>query len=534
MKQQTWPQLKDVFSGKRIVVTGATGYVGKVWVSWMLHHFPDIRELVLLIRPNKDFSAAERFEQIAATSPVFRPLRSNHGDQLGPFLSERIQVIAADISQPFAGLGALDVAHLIGEVDAVLHFAGLTDFNPDPLRALKINSEGPAHMADLAAHLKAPIAHVSTCYVAGVMNGRYPEHVPSQRSPNGTPLNPHQEIQYMRHQLTEPNEHGRAPRRLERLDLALDRANELGWPNIYTYTKALGERLLDTRDDVTHITIRPAIVECARNYPFPGWNEGINTAGPIVALMSTWYRHLPSKPQNHFDVIPVDTVVRGCTLAIAALLRNEHEPVYQLACSDHNPYTFGQVVDFNGIAQMRYQRLHGSTLEERFAVFMDGLNAEWGDTGPVPFLKKLTGQFREFVRSVDADAVPQSVGMLMGQDVNNRLKEWSRTCTRTEKKLRRIEGLLDLYKPFIWDTHWTFETKNTRGLNARLHPLDRNVQAFDTEQIVWRNYWVNVEYPGLAKWCFPLLNGESIEEDPVPEQALLLSIHPPKKLGKTA
>lgn len=534
MTQQSWPQLKDVFSGKRILVTGATGYVGKVWVSWILHHFPDIEELVLLIRPNKDYSAVERFEQIAATSPVFRPLRETHTTQLGAFLNDRIQVIAADISQPFAGLSTLDIDHLVGTVDAVLHFAGLTDFNPDPLRALKINSEGPAHMADLAAHLHAPIAHVSTCYVAGVMDGRYSEHIPSQRSPNGTPLHPEEEIAYIRRLLTEPNESGRPPRRLQRLDLALDRANALGWPNIYTYTKALGERLLDARDDITHITIRPAIVECARNYPFAGWNEGINTAGPIVALMSTWYRHLPSKPQNHFDVIPVDTVVRGCTLALAALLRNEHEPVYQLACSDHNPYTFEQVVDFNGIAQMRHQRIHGSTLEERFAVFMDGLNAEWGDTGPVPMLKKLTAQCKELVRSVDAASIPGPFAMLMGHDIDNRLKEMSRTCTRTEKKLRRIDGLLELYKPFIWDTHWTFETQNTRALNARLHPLDLDTQRFDTEQIVWRNYWVNVEYPGLAKWCFPLLEGQTIEEDPAPAQALRLSVHPPKKLGKTA
>ena len=534
MTQHSWPQLKDVFAGKRIVVTGATGYVGKVWVSWMLHHCPDLKELVLLIRPNKDHSAVERFETIAATSPVFRPIRDTHGDQLGPFLNARIQVIAADISQPFAGLTTEDVDHLVGQVDAVLHFAGLTDFNPDPLRALKINSEGPAHMGDLAVHLNAPLAHVSTCYVAGVSDGVYSETIPKNQSPNGTPLNPAEEIAHIRRVLTQPDVDGRAPRRLKRLDLALDRANALGWPNIYTYTKALGERLLDTREDVTHMTIRPAIVECARNYPFAGWNEGINTAGPIVALMSTWYRHLPSKPQNHFDVIPVDTVVRGCTLAMAALLQGEHQSVYQLACSDHNPYTFEQVVDFNGIAQMRHQRIHGSTFEERFAVFMDGINAEWGDTGPVPMLKKLTGQFRDLIRSVDADTVPVPLAMLMGQDVDNRLREWSKSCSKTDKKLRRIDGLLELYKPFIWDTHWTFETEHTRSLNTRLHPLDASVHRFDTDEIVWRNYWVKVEYPGLAKWCFPLLDGKSIEDDPTPEQPLLLSVHPPKKLGKTA
>ena len=103
MTQHSWPQLKDVFAGKRIVVTGATGY-GKGLGVMDASALSDLKELVLLIRPNKDHTAVERFETIAATSPVFRPIRDTHGDQLGPFLNARIQVIAADISQPFAGL----------------------------------------------------------------------------------------------------------------------------------------------------------------------------------------------------------------------------------------------------------------------------------------------------------------------------------------------------------------------------------------------------------------------------------------------
>ena len=58
---------------------------------------------------------------------------------------------------------------------------------------------------------------------------------------------------------------------------------------------------------------------------------------------------------------------------------------------------------------------------------------------------------------------------------------------KTDKKLRRIDGLLELYKPFIWDT-WTFETEHTQSLNTRLHPLDASIHRFDTDEIVWRNY----------------------------------------------
>ena len=534
MSSPSWPTLKDVFKARRIVVTGATGYVGKVWVSWMLSHFPDLEQLVLLIRPKTDQTAAERFTEVVATSPVFRPLREQHGEDLAAFINARIQVISADIAQPFAGLEAADVAHLINKVDTVLHFAGLTDFNPDPLRALAINSEGPDFMADLAKHLGAPLAHVSTCYVAGQYDGVFEERIKTLQSPNGRTIDPRKEIQSLRRAFTTPDANGRPPRRQARMDIALDRARELGWPNIYTFTKALGEQLVDLRDDVEHITIRPAIVECSRQFPFPGWNEGINTAGPIVALMSTWYRNLPSKPDNHFDIIPVDTVVRGCTLAVAALLQDEHTPVYQLACSDHNPYTFEQVVDLNGLAVKRYLRKNGGDALDRFNAFTDGVNAAWGDTGALNTVRSLSVQLRDWAKDTKPNAVPGFIAALMGHDVEQTLKDIERSCNRTDKKLRRIGELLDLYKPFIWDTHWTFSTANTRAASDRLHPVDKALHAFDTKDIVWRKYWIDVEYPGLAKWCFPLLNGETVAADPQPEKPLVLSVNPPVKLGKTA
>ena len=159
----------------------------------MLSHFPDLEQLVLLIRPKTDQTAAERFTEVVATSPVFRPLREQHGEDLAAFINARVQVISADIAQPFAGLEAADVAHLVNKVDTVLHFAGLTDFNPDPLRALAINSEGPDFMADLAKHLGAPLAHVSTCYVAGQYDGVFEErikwshHRPPQRDSESPP-----------------------------------------------------------------------------------------------------------------------------------------------------------------------------------------------------------------------------------------------------------------------------------------------------------------------------------------------------------
>ena len=39
--------------------------------------------------------------------------------------------------------------------------------------------------------------------------------------------------------------------------------------------------------------VRPAIVESAVRYPFPGWNEGFNTTAPLMYLMLKGHRNVP-------------------------------------------------------------------------------------------------------------------------------------------------------------------------------------------------------------------------------------------------
>ena len=138
---------------------------------------------------------------------------------------------------------------------------------------------------------------------------------------------------------------------------------------------------------------------------------------------------------------------------------------------------------------------------------MDGINAEWGDTGPVPMLKTLTGQFRDLIRSVDADTVPGPLAMLMGQDVGNRLREWSKSCS---KPIRNCDGLTTagivqaVYLGYALDIR---DGKHTVFEHQTSH-LDASVHRFDTDEIVWRNYWVKVNILVSPSGVF-LLDGKS-------------------------
>lgn len=53
------------------------------------------------------------------------------------------------------------------------------------------------------------------------------------------------------------------------------RAKKFGWQDIYVFTKAMGEMVIDDmRGDVPVVIIRPSVIESTWKEPFPGWMEG--------------------------------------------------------------------------------------------------------------------------------------------------------------------------------------------------------------------------------------------------------------------
>src|ERR1019366_7747181 len=90
------------------------------------------------------------------------------------------------------------------------------------------------------------------------------------------------------------------------------RAQSLGWPDAYPYTKALGERALVSQfgGTVPITIIRPSIIESALAEPRPGWIRGFRMAEPIIVSYARGLlREFPGVPEGVTDVIPVDLVV---------------------------------------------------------------------------------------------------------------------------------------------------------------------------------------------------------------------------------
>ncbi|MGE0786039.1 MAG: SDR family oxidoreductase [Sandaracinaceae bacterium] len=519
--------VRESFQGRHLLVTGFTGFLGKVWVAFLLDHLEEVGRLTLLVRGRRDETAVERVRQIFECSPALRPLREKHGDRLLDLVREKIEVVEADAREPLCGIHPAILASLAPRLDGVVHCAGLTDFAPDPIAAVEVNVIGAMHAADLAARTpEKRLIHVSTCFVAGEVDGDVPETLTVGESPNGTRFDVEHEIVALRSACETIDRQEGGPRktaaRRRRVELGTKRAQALGWPNLYTYSKGLAEHALAARTDLSLCLIRPSIVECARSYPFPGWNEGINTSGPIVWMCSGFAWKVPMRADNKFDVVPVDTCARGMTIAIADHLADRKATrgptIVQLASGDHNPFTFDRALDLTALKVRRgYVPSGVSAVERALLTHMDSTATNHGadQSYLLGAAHKATSWLRDRMKSFDADRHLPSA-LENKAEIADRVHDARLKLNKTSMLLKSVEQLWKSYQPFIHDRDYRFSTQRVRARTAELDLDERKTFGWDLETMSWRTYWMDIEIPGLDKWSLPLLRGKDVpEDDPV-------------------
>jgi len=520
----------ETLASRNILLIGVTGFIGKVWLVDLLEKIPNIGKITLLIRRNRTTSAQRRFEKIVEESPAFDPLHEQHGKKLGAFLSEKVEVVEGDVSLPGLGLDEAMQARLQKSLDLVVNSAGLTDFNPDLRDALSSNVDSTLYLIDFLRKCRhAGLMHLSTCYVVGMRDGRVSEQLEENYNPKKDPrFDAENEIASLRERIqriearAESPELSKALRRqalgrggdetsapaaeLEGVlrrnrarwvrnrltHVGMRRAQHLGWPNTYTFTKSLGESVLARHaKDLSIAIVRPSIVESSERSPFTGWNEGINTSGPLSYLLGTNFRQLPSNERKCLDVIPVDMVSRGMTLIAGALIAHRHARLYQLATSAINPVNMGRSIELTGLAHRKHYRT-SQTVENWLKVKFE----------TIPVSKQ----------RYEVLSIPMQKAVVSGINrAATTLRMKKAPFAKAERDLIRAEKLIELYEPFILHNEHVFECENARLLSAALPPEERTLFDFKPEAVDWWDYWINVHIPALRRWCYPLMEGRPLE-----------------------
>ena len=533
-KKQSEPlSIRRTLAGKNILLIGVTGFIGKVWLAQLLNEVPQIGKIYLLIRRQRTTTAQRRFEKIFEESPVFDPLQEKLGERFAEFVSERVEVVEGDVSQPGLGIAPQTRAKLARNLDLVVNSSGLTDFNPDLREALAGNVAPVLHLIEfLRASDHAALMHLSTCYVVGGKDGRVVEEV----QPNYTPLGVADfDAERELHSLQEVVAHAEARAESPEITAALRRqalgkhrgseepagpelenlirknrmrwlrnrltragtrrARRLGWPNTYTLSKSLAESLIVRQGAGLPIAIvRPSIVETSTDQPFRGWNEGINTSAPLSYLLGTYFRQLPTNERKCLDVIPVDMVCRGMTLIAAAIIARRHEPIYQLATSASNPCDMGRSIELTGLAHRKHYRSQQS-LETWMRMQFD----------TIPVSKSRYEKF----------SVPAQKAVVQGINrAASALQMKKPPLARAERDLVRVEKLIELYEPFILHNEQVFEAQNVQMLSEALPLEERAAFGYDPSSVDWWDYWINIHVPALRRWVYPLIEGRPVEERP--------------------
>ncbi|RZC35086.1 fatty acyl-CoA reductase -like [Asbolus verrucosus] len=449
------------YSGKNILITGGSGFVGICLLERILRTIPNHGTIYLLLRPKRGKEIAERLEDIKKNK-IFERLLKDKSDE---DVFAKVKAIAGDVAEDNLGMSIDDRRSITDNVNVIFHSAATLDFGDTLKTTVNINLLGTRRMAELAkecSKLKVLI-HISSAYV------------------NSYRLDA-EEVIYDRP--CDPEELIATVKKLSDEELEEKTPALLGdHPNTYTITKHLAEHEIKNVEGLFPCTIvRPSMIVGAWKEPVPGWT--ISKNGPQGFLMGAAkgvIRRLPVGKHLVYDYIPVDMVINNLLAAgfSAASRQSKSVEVYHCTSSTRNPFSWSLIEDKIN------DYLHEYPLK----------SAVW-----YPYLKflpsvtwyKISAFFVHFLPAIILDAVTRVGG---GRPILMKLH-------------RNVNTSLDRLEKFIF-TEWRFDSKNTLELHNRLSKNDQEMFALDITQLTWLDY-----FKDLAVGARVYLNKEPLENLP--------------------
>jgi fatty acyl-CoA reductase len=485
--------------GQHVLLTGVTGFVGEALLHLMLSEVPGVR-VTVLVRPKGSTSGASRTAALLKKPPFADVVAAAGGVE--ELMAARVGVLEGDLA---------DTPALPIDLDAVVHCAGDVSFDPPVDEGFRTNVLGARELLTRVREAGPDIhyVHISTAYVAGRRRGSIPEgpvpQVVDLETELAWGLGQRQAIEH-RSRGTEvltterkkaEKEHSRAGLltaanateearkqwvKDELVRIGTERARSLGWTDCYTFTKALGERVVEEHALTNRASIvRPSIIESALERPYPGWIEGFKMAEPLILAYGRGeLPEMPGASDSIVDIVPVDHVVA----AIVAVLAHPPEvgtPAYfHVSSGDRNPLTFGAL----------YQNVRSYFDDHPFIAGDRGATRlpEWRFPGSQSVERLLSTSERAFkVADYVIGHAPRS----------DRTRDLARKLDQQGRRLEFLRRYLGLYQEYA-QAELQFSDTNTLTLFRSLSDADRETFAFDTAVVDWKVYLQDIHCPAVT------------------------------------
>ncbi|XP_048222841.1 fatty acyl-CoA reductase 2 [Perognathus longimembris pacificus] len=433
--------IAEFYSNKSILLTGATGFLGKVLMEKLLRTSPDLKAIYILVRPKAGQSLQQRTFQIL-NSKLFEKVK-----EACPDIHEKIVPISADLNHSDLGLSKEDLQELLSCTNIIFHCAATVRFDDSLRHAVQLNVTATQLLLQMAGQMPKLEAfiHISTafsnCNLQHIDEVIYPCSVEPKKIIDS--------MEWLDDKIIEEI----TPK------LIGDR------PNTYTYTKALGEMVIQQEGRGLNVAIiRPSIVGASWQEPFPGWVDNLNgPSGIIIAAGKGFLRSIRANPKAVADVIPVDTVV-NLTLAAGwytAVHRPKTTLIYHCTSGNLNPCQW---------VKMGFQVL--ATFEK------------------IPFEKAFRRPYADFATNSFTVQYWNAVshwGPAIIYDVYLRLTGRKPRMTKLMNRLLRTISMLE----YFINRSWEWSTNNTEMLMSELSPEDQKIFNFDVRKLDWLEYTEN-------------------------------------------
>ena len=515
--------LREALAGRRIAITGATGFLGTALTERVLRCLPET-DIVLVVRPGRR-GARDRVDRDVLRNDCFQRLRRELGASFDDVAARRVTAVAGDVT--LDGLGLDDAGRdVLSTCSTVIHSAATVSFDAPLDAAVEVNLLGPSRVAAAlrqgAAAAEPPgskaralphLISVSTAYVAGMRRGPAPEALLSD-TPFASRAPWRAEVDAARRARSDAEAASREPKQLARLraaarselgaagvpllaekmeklraewiddrmvELGKARAQALGWPDAYAYSKALGEwALLEGRGALPVTVVRPSIIEAALSQPHPGWIRGFRMADPvIISYARGLLKEFPGIPEGIIDVIPVDLVV-AAILAVAARGPLESPDVVHAASGARNPLRYGQLVNLvrEWFSEHPLADDKGQPIEV----------PEWS----FPGRRRVQNQLRQATKALrGAERALQALPLRGNKaDLASRIEE------RREEAERAL-GYVELYGAYT-ETEAVFGVDHLLELRAQLSGDEEEEFCFDPAVFEWPRFCHDVYLPAVV------------------------------------
>ncbi|KAG5680580.1 hypothetical protein PVAND_010077 [Polypedilum vanderplanki] len=430
------------YENQSVLVTGGSGFIGKVLIEKLLRQCKNIKHVFILLRSKNGEGIEKRFENFKNLI-VFNKLRKSN-----PKVFEKLRAIEGDLMEENAGLSKSDEEYLKKNLNFIIHCAASVRFDEPLKKALKINTLSTRDLLNLAEkceNLKA-FVHVSTAFSNTNQSVIYEKIY--------EPICDYKHVV----KLAENNED-------EELNKILQNALQV-FPNTYIFTKNLTEKLVS---DYTHLPIsivRPSIVCPSHIEPELGWIDSMN--GPMGVLMgasSGILRTVHGNGELLCDLIPCDYVT-NCIVAAGASISTSPSKaleIYNCTSSQQMPMTWNEFLD---LGQKTYSKYPSTKV-----LWYPGGRMCSNYYGYLLYFL-----FFQFLPAILIDVC----SVLAGK------KRWA------IKLQRKIFDSLKVFEYFLINS-WQWDSKNFQLLSQRINVEERRNFNFDVSSLDLKQYiehWV--------------------------------------------